>query len=606
MKIETNGVTITDDQRISAQIVRPESDVGYSILLINDYQSKNYSDVFAKFNSLDISISQDSGSYTKVFSGPINNVRPRMSMSGEVLEVNAWDWGLALKKTHCNTGYGAESANPSTHHIQGITQDLVTNYINKSFNGSSTEWGLTNTKIENVLSAFEITSLESPYLDNFTLFSRICDLGTAYGVANATVGPHWYVDPDKKVYLKLINADSSDGLWTRYYKGSQSASTLRVKKDLFEYDFQDLTEEYANIIVLASAFRKPAYDIWSEDGGPSWGTDGCTATYSTDYFIVGSHSLKLHDTGSGLRTAWYPSGHNAGWDFTKCGTQNSIPHFNFYVNGYKDVTHDYFGAYLYLATDSALFGGTNEDYFAFQLNEAVTSASREWFYVSVPVGPYWAMDPAIKGTSWKWHKTEHVGGAADWSNINAIILTALNDTVTDPYYDDIHFSGQIIREAIDTSEVTATKKARQHFMRLDSATDDTLKASDDSGTAARLAYAELLKRSALPMIGKIRIPGAETFLPGQTTCIYAGMKADGAYRINGVDMRARQVTHFYDQNGFITELNLTSDVTNAHALAVPTAYSQLKEYAMALGHAEAKDLKSSGIDVLIPKLSKSY
>jgi len=52
--------------------------------------------------------------------------------------------------------------------------------------------------------------------------------------------------------------------------------------------------------------------------------------------------------------------------------------------------------------------------------------------------------------------------------------------------------------------------------------------------------------------------------------------------------------------------NVTDDITNSHAFAAPTAYSLLMEYAGALGHAEARDLKGSGIDTLIPRLTKSY
>ncbi len=53
-------------------------------------------------------------------------------------------------------------------------------------------------------------------------------------------------------------------------------------------------------------------------------------------------------------------------------------------------------------------------------------------------------------------------------------------------------------------------------------------------------------------------------------------------------------------------LNLTDDVTNTHAFAAPDQMSLLQEYAGALGHAEAKNLKASGIDFTIDRLAKAY
>jgi len=178
----------------------------------------------------------------------------------------------------------------------------------------------------------------------------------------------------------------------------------------------------------------------------------------------------------------------------------------------------------------------------------------------------------------------------------------------DLWIDDLHISGKIIREARDTSEVTDHNEW-QRFIRNDTAVDDTLKASDDSGTAARLCYAEMLRRSQTPIVGMIQIPLAPTLLPGQTVYPNACQKSDGTYRIQK-DMRVKELRHVIGKTapygGFATILNLTDDVTNTHAFGAPDAYSLLMEYAGALGHAEAMNLKSSGIDTQITRLGKAY
>lgn len=153
------------------------------------------------------------------------------------------------------------------------------------------------------------------------------------------------------------------------------------------------------------------------------------------------------------------------------------------------------------------------------------------------------------------------------------------------------------------------------MIRNDVAVDGTLKASDDAGLAARIARAELLRRAQTPIVGMIRIPMTATLLPGQTVHIHACLKKGynltdaNAFKIDK-DFRVKELRHIIGQGArygrFETQLNLTDDVTNSHAFGAATQQSLLMEYAGALGHAEARDLKGSGIDPLIPRLSKAY
>lgn len=220
-------------------------------------------------------------------------------------------------------------------------------------------------------------------------------------------------------------------------------------------------------------------------------------------------------------------------------------------------------------------------------------------YISIPIGPY-AMTPLYSDT-YKWS----INGSPDWANINEIRFQ-FDGTVDreDIFIDDLHISGKVVRHAYDTSEVTATQKERMLLCRLDTALDDTLETTNNTGTTALLAASELYKSTTVPTVGTIETPLKEDLLPGQTLQIYAGLKRDGStYRWSNQAMRAKEVSHIIDVKGYRTKIELTSDVTNSNASGVPNAWGILMDNAGALGHGQAKDLKASGIDNLISRLA---
>lgn len=63
---------------------------------------------------------------------------------------------------------------------------------------------------------------------------------------------------------------------------------------------------------------------------------------------------------------------------------------------------------------------------------------------------------------------------------------------------------------------------------------------------------------------------------------------------------------FIAGNEAYTILDLMDDVTNSHTIGISDVYSVLKDYSMALGHKEALDLKTCGIDLGLSKFSKDY
>ena len=150
--VVAGSTTIEDDEAITILVNRPENNLAFATLVVNDYKSKNYVDVFDAFDTLKISFKHGSGSYTEVFSGIISTVAPRLDSQGEVLDVGAWGKGIALLKTHCSTTYGAESQNPSEDTPKKILTDIINSYVNDSF-GDVTEptgWTIGNAKIEDI------------------------------------------------------------------------------------------------------------------------------------------------------------------------------------------------------------------------------------------------------------------------------------------------------------------------------------------------------------------------------------------------------------------------------------------------------------------------
>ncbi len=221
------------------------------------------------------------------------------------------------------------------------------------------------------------------------------------------------------------------------------------------------------------------------------------------------------------------------------------------------------------------------------------------------MGPYFYVEQTEVNKGWT------ATNSPDWSDINWIGVGMRANTTDDLYIDDLHLSGVVVREARDASEITLNKTYMK-VIRNDTAVNDTLKdgiaGQTDTGTAARLARAELLRRSQTPIVAKIRIPLAVDLLPGHWVHTHACQKSDDSYRIDK-DFRVKEVTHVINStltHGFQSYLNLTDDTINAHAFGAPDAYSLLMDYAGALGHSEARDLKGGALDNLIPRLTETY
>jgi len=617
-KLAISGETFINDESFTIYNLRPENNVSLIVLSVGDYRSKNFVDVFDVFDTLTLSLRYASDAWTDVFSGLVFSAKPTFTMAGEVLEVGAWGKGYPISNTHCNTSYGSESKNPTLTTAQAILQDLVTNYINKSYDGAATGHAIDNSKVENVHAACSFTHLNSQYLDNFTVTNKVCDIVNSWAANQTPVEPscHWYVDPSAKFYVKEIDVDHSDGSWDHYWggvsgtdPGTQASSTIVVKEDMILSDFIKTVEDYRNSLVLFAKLRKPGWDMWTEyrgagadTGAALWGTDGVNSMLITDQVApapkVGSYSVRLEaDNAPNLGVAYYPSGLDLNWDITKISSQDSPAYIEFYMRGNHT---DVYGYQFRLCSG----GIWNNNYVTYTVNAWHAIAADTWVHVKVPLGPYHHED----------YKYMTEVGTMDWTDLDGILFT-LADAGAPQYWmyiDDLHLTGTVCREARDAAEIAAHDEW-QKVIRMDTAVDDTMLSgtpgTTDTGTAARLLHTEMLRRSQTPIVGQIQIPLAPTILPGQTVYINACQQSSGSYRIDK-DMRVKDVVHLIGAQakygGFETRLNLTDDLKNTHAFGVPSQISLLREYAGALGHAEALNLKGGGIDNLIPKLTETY
>lgn len=600
--------TITDDFNIKLVNVRPENNISSLAFTVNDYNSRSYSDLFDVNTQIDLALTCKNFTGTTTFSGLIHNLKPVKGVEGEVMQVDCWGWGIALAKTLCTTSFGLESADPTLTHPQEIIQDIVTHYVKGRFGAGDTQWDLDNTDVEQVHNLFDITNLTCAYIDNFTVLQRICDLANAYARINADIGCHWYVDTTTAagvqghLRVKEIDNNSTDLEWMHYYGGSATTATLYEDKHFVGRNFHKSIEDYANHIVVAAGFRRPSYDVWTEsttgwaDDDVTLTADACGGAGEPADAVVGTYALKAVAEIAGVCYFYY--------DFatplvcSHIGSNKTIPKLGFYL-ATDDVSNSpEIGVNLYTTrqVDEYIYEKTLTG----RLLEEFLVTDNVWKYFEIPIGPH-AHD--ADGGLFKWS----TNGTPSWDNVVGIEF-AFTGQAGPPYnivfVDDIHFTGKIVRSCYDTSAITSTTKERQVLIRLDSATDDTLvDDDDDAGQAALVAVNELYRRSTTPIVGTIEMPMHEDILPGQTLQIYAGKRLDGTYRWSNTPMRAKQITHIVDDNGFRTQIELTSDVTNSNVIGNKSAWDILMENAGALGHGQAKDLKSSGIDELIERLA---
>ena len=583
-----------------------ENGVSSAVLLADNLDSGLYPDNVDALDTIQIYVKEAGvAAWTKLFDGVIRHCNPSLDKQS-LVELKCKGLGVALENTNCNTNFGYTSNNDGLDTIEAIIEDLVDNYVNKSFgSANNTGYAIGKDYVQAIDAALKIPFINSPYNSCKQIIDNICMLDTAYR-AGATAGPHYFVDVSGNLRIKTIGTQQAHGGfgggdWGTYYGGSAAVVTLTEREDFSSYKITKATDEYANSIVLATDLRKPPYDYLTEDSGGAalWGNDAFSSITDVNgagppiEFVVGSHGLEFDPNGAVQGYGYYPATADAGWDVEKWGSEENPPKVNFYYLKYLLTTA---ATYIFLSDNST---ARKTDYFYATFSDWYTDPDDEWIHVSLPIGPYYRTN--LENKRFRWAQF----GTPAWSNIDSIeFATAGAGADGRLLIDDLHFSGKIIREAVDTSEVT-TYNEYQKIIMSRNALDDSAVALDDSGMAGQYAYAELLRRVNLPRTMRCRVPLQKDLKPGEYYSINAGYNGVG-YEINAVDFRTTEYIHNIDGDGFNTDLVLTDDVKNSFPVSKLDMRGFLDEF-MLVNNEEAKNMKSNGVvDLLIPHLRKPY
>jgi len=589
--ISHSGTNFTLDF-IEATIRRIENGIDNATILLVDSNSDVYANKVSPGDNIQIEEKDASDtSWNKVLGSPTypgcaRAVEPQISNDGNMLRLEVDGSGYGMFMTSCIQEYGTESSHSTLDTIKQIlengTYGILPAYVNQILGSGSSGYNYAY-DIETIPGT--INYILFPYKPSNKSVDDLCDLVTA--IKDGGAGPSWRFDPTHGFLLKTIG--SVNAKWPQYFGGSQTASTLEEGKNFSEFQFQQLNSE-ANFVLYYGILRKPARDYWTELANPTtiWATNNMTITGEPTVKKVGAYSLKCDNTAAG---AWarFPSLGGAGWDFTKIGTEQNIPTFNFW--NYVDSMPGGQSAFIGLYTDGSKY------YYHNVQGDPVDT----WVHHSLTVGPFYRPE------DWS------VQGSPDWSNINYILIyhaLALFDTIT--IWDDMHFEGLICRVARQKypSEGgtlgNASNPLKIKVITDNIGKDDSMVQSNDTGTIARMTYMELLKAQTSPIIGTFVCPILPTLLPGELVHVHAKKTVTGDFSIDW-DFRVTKVSHRLNKAAFLTSVEVTDDVTNSHPRSrLGDINKILASVRPEYQDRQATSIKASNIDLNIARLEVHY
>lgn len=600
--------TTYDENTISAKIKKRENNYDTLQLSIEDpFHALYGSGDIAKFDVITAYLmdAATEETWTQIFGGTIRQTNPSLDANnGATLTLNCKGYAAPLEETHCNRDYGIESSNPTYPKPWNIITNVLADFTNKSFAGDATGHALTYTGSISDYCDTNIKYINNPYRANIEVLDTVCQLTSAIG-AGTTAGGHYIVDNSGRFLFAKIGdhaagSNSPETYWPDWWNTNQAGSTLTQGVDFETFTILDKAEEYANNVLLVTDLRRPSSDYWTNGDTTSlnnlWGAARCTLTASTSFgthtHIVGDSALKITSTVSSApySQALYPKETPTyGWNISKLGSSKTIPTLNFYF--YKPAGFDETNSAIILPND-------NDNYFACVFTK-IDQTDGDWAHKSIPLGPYWKTVEDNK--EFKWIET----GSPVWTDIKGIVFQLA--MVEDVYVgvDDLHISGKIIRSAKHSPSITAYKE-KQTVLIARNAMDDSGIATDDTGFAARIAYAELLRRLSQPKtILFTTDTDMKTAMAGQKIHVKACKQAGGTYALDS-DMRILELEHSWSAQGYSATVTATTDLTNSFAINNPDAYTLWQEN-MFINSAEAKNIRAGAeVDLLIEPLIKDY
>jgi hypothetical protein len=571
----------------SADIIRIENGFDTATVTMSDVASTKYPASVAAGKTITLGVKAASdGAYTTVLNGLIRFCTPILSKLGEYLILKCDGTGYGFGESACNQQYGTESTHSTLDTIAEILNDpnygVIPKHVNMILGSGASGYAYDFANIDAIAGEGVIPFYQSPFKPCLAVVNDLCDLVSAQ-TADANNGPHWIVDTDGNFRLKQLKATQAG--WTRYYGNSQANSLLVQGVDFEDYGFEHADSE-ANYVLFYGVLRKPAQDYWTDGHAALWGHNANMNQLSDDavLFKVGANSLRLYNAGGADGQAYWPSGLTAAWDFTKIGSEQNPPAFNFY-NYYDTGTGNIM---IGLYTDGSNY------YYKF----IPDTDKGKWIYYSKRVGPYYR-----PGIDWD------MQGAPSWSNINYVLVWhPLTLMVSN--WDDMHFEGLICRAARDATLI-GTDKLKLKSIIDSVGKDDTMKSgtlgTSDIGTMGQLVHSELRRARTKPLTGTVTVPMIKDALPGQTFHIHAKTQASGVAWSIDKDMRAITIKHTIRTSGLWTQLTLTDDFLNSRPRQ---PYAQLNSLLAAVRpeyqDRQATNIKAASVDIRVPILLENY
>jgi hypothetical protein len=601
----TVGTEVFTDRRcISADVTRLENGFDTATLTFFDDYSDLYPGLIDVGDSVLIQVKDaNDAAWTTLFNGVLRFPILPLSSTGEVIQLKCLGSGYPLSECALAQEYGQQSRNPTLDTLQEILTDgtngVIPKWVNKIMGGSvDSGYSINTDNVEAITGT--IPYILSPYKPVDKFLGDLSDLVTA--IKAGTAGPHWIVDTDSKLRVKLVDATQSG--WTKYYGDSQAVSAVYQGIDFSEFNFEPVGPE-ANYIVYYGQWRRPSSgDAWTENSAASWGTEtGFNTTFADEATtkIVNAKSVKLiFNASDSDLDGIYPASADAAWDFSGF-TDFNTPTLNFYVAANNSSANP--DIFVQLCTDTA-------NYFTFNLHDTITATTAPFYHISLPIGPYYNLPSNTTENKWT------PSGSPDWSDINFIRFYWVAPPVGGAIYvDGLHFGGAAISRVAKSQDATITSEGlKVRVITDDQGKDDSLIDGDDSGLMGKLAYAELLRLRKSSVVGSFVTPMIKDLLPGQWMNVWAKKNAIATYNIpstsqtaNNHDMRVTKLTQHIGVDGFKTYETATNDLTNSRPRG---RWEDLNKQFAAMRpewqDRQASSIKAGAIDIRVTPLVCEY
>lgn len=527
-----DGATVyLEDDTITSDVWLRENKGSNANLTVNNPSNETYLNKIEQDDVIQIKYKTDAdiAAYTQVFGGYAVDLTPEGSIEGLKLPVKAYGYDIAFDRMRAAVDYGEESVNPTLDTLLEIvantSKGLIPAYTQKVLNKNIYSGYTFDTS--NVLD--EATShkyIPLPYSPINDALKITLDLISA--AQHPSAGLHWTVIPDgATAYLcidQIGNHTTAATIWPTNCPITISTGST-VKSSSYGKQQRD-----ANYIVYFGKYEYPTGEIITENAAANWTNvlnPAVSVTDDTSDYKIGENCVywDLGAAGAATTMYYFPL---ASLDISKIGSKRIVPTLSFYM---KQTSLQWF----------KLIVGTGTPMTNYYTRTITMPSSGKWGAVEVSLGQY------IKvGDEDSWT----VGaGSPNWNDLDYIAFEALRPGLgaSDIRLDGITFNGIVTRGAFHS----LSGKYKIKLITDSLAKTTNLVASDDTGTVAQLAKAELLRAKTTPIFGIIILDALyPNILPGQI--------------IQSLSFRITEVHHHYSGETSYTELAITDDVLNSY------------------------------------------